>query len=132
MPHEHQWLPEPDDLPALIGPDDLHRSQPFRTIFDRDLSRLVNEVVQPFQRDLHKIALRIIGDAEQRQPLRSHVIAERQSRDLDLSLLAEKPFRRAICACTVVSWFNPLPSWPTTFLTSRRPYRKKQQRRAPS
>ena len=70
MLREHQWLPEFDDLPALIGADDLHRNQSFWTIFDEDLSRLANEVVQAFQRDLHKIALWIISDAEQLQPFR--------------------------------------------------------------
>jgi hypothetical protein len=44
-----------------------HTRQTFWTIFDGDLPRMSNEMVQSFQRGLQKILVRIIGDAEQWQ-----------------------------------------------------------------
>jgi hypothetical protein len=35
-------------------------------LLDENLSRLVNEMIQPFQRDLHEVALRILGPGSER------------------------------------------------------------------
>ena len=45
-------------------------------------------MIQPFERDLDDVVVGIIGNAEQRQPLRFDLIAKPERGDLDFGLLA--------------------------------------------
>src|SRR5262249_27079269 len=55
---------------------------------DIDVARLGDQMIQPLERHLDDVVVGIIGNADQRQPLRFDLIAKAERGDLDFGLFA--------------------------------------------
>jgi hypothetical protein len=86
---KQQGLPQRYDLPSPFAVNDLHTPEPIRTFIDRDAPGTANEMVNSFHDDFQQIVFRVIGDAEQRQPFRSDLVAERKAGNLDVGAFAD-------------------------------------------
>lgn len=82
-------VPQRYDLPSPFAVNDLHTPEPIRTFIDRDAPGTANEMVNSFHDDFQQIVFRVIGDAEQRQPFRSDLVAERKAGNLDVGAFAD-------------------------------------------
>src|SRR5215467_9497637 len=93
---QHQRIAKLDDLPDVVRIDDFERHQSTRCVLDIDVARFGDQMVQAFERDLDDVIVGIVGNAEQRQPLRFDLIAKAQRGDLDFGLFAFERGRDAI------------------------------------
>src|SRR5262249_6766334 len=85
---QNQRIAKLNDLFAFVGSDDFKRTQSSGRILDIDVARLGDQMVQSLERHLDEVVIGIIGNAEQRQPLRFDLSAKAQRGDLDFGLLA--------------------------------------------
>src|SRR5262245_44312491 len=93
---QHQRIAKLDDLLDLVGVDDFERHQSAGRILDIDVARLGDQMIQSLERHLDDVIVAIIGNAEQRQPLRLELIAKAERGDPELCLLAFEHGRDAI------------------------------------
>jgi len=84
---QHQRVAQLYDLTNAVGIDNLDAGQVKAIGFDPHLARVADHVIDPFERDFDQVILRIVGDAEQRQPLNLDLVAEIERGDLDFGLL---------------------------------------------
>src|SRR5712671_1936272 len=96
---QHQRILEPHHLPDTLRVDDLEAQQSFAVDVDINLARFANHMIEAIEGDLHEVALAIVDDAQQRQPLRLHLIAERKRSDLDFRPLSLEQLRYAVEKC---------------------------------
>ncbi len=67
---QHQRITKLDDLPDVVAVDDFERHQPAGRILDVDVARLLDQMIQSLERHLDDVIVGIVGNADQRQPLR--------------------------------------------------------------
>src|SRR5215471_14827392 len=84
------------DARDMLGLRALERSQSAVCIFHIDVAWLGNQMIQCLERHLDDVVVGIVGNAEQRQPLRFDLIAKAQRGDLDFGLFAFERGRDAI------------------------------------
>src|SRR4029077_16784119 len=77
-----------EDLPDIVSVDDFKRLYRFRPFLDINLARIWDEMIQSLERDLDDVVVRVVGDAEQGQPLCLYLVAEAKRNDLDLGSFA--------------------------------------------
>src|SRR5262249_11112420 len=65
-----------DDLAYVVSVDDFERGDSFRTVLDRDRTRLVDQVIEALERHLDEVILGVVGNADERQPLGLDLVAE--------------------------------------------------------
>src|SRR6266446_10669426 len=85
---QHQRIAKLDDLLDVVRIDDFERYQSAGCILDIDIARLGNQMIQSLERHLDDVIVGIVGNSEQRQPLRFDLIAKAQRSDFDFGLLA--------------------------------------------
>jgi len=93
---QHQRIAKLDDLPDVVAVHDFERRQAAGPLFDIKLAWLGDQMIQVFERDLDDVVIGIVGDTEQRQPVRFNLIAQLQRDDLDFRLFAFERSREAI------------------------------------
>src|SRR5262245_66429066 len=81
LPHlrwgrQHQWITKLDDLLDVVRVDDFERHQSTGRILDIDVARLGDQMIQSLERHLDDVIVGIVGNAEQREPLRLDLTAE--------------------------------------------------------
>jgi len=110
---QHQRIAKLDDLPDFVRVDDFERHQSAGRILDVDVARLGDQMIQSLERHLDDVIVGIVGNAEQRQPLRFDLIAKAQRSDFDFGLFAFERARDAIATavCRACGW-----SWQISYL----------------
>ena len=93
---KHQRIAELDEFPHIIRCDDFDGHQASDILIDIDFLWIMDQMVHAFEGQLDHIILGILGNAEQREPLRLDLIAQRQRGNLDLGPLAFEQLRNAI------------------------------------
>src|SRR5690348_12098156 len=75
---QHEGLAQLDDLPDALRIDHLQAHQLLGGGIEIDVDWVRDHVIVALERDLEEVVLVIVGDADQRQPIRLDLIAERQ------------------------------------------------------
>lgn len=93
---QHQGIPQLDEMSDVISCDNFDGQQASDVVIDMDLPRMMDEVVQAFERYFHQIVLGIVRNPKQREPISFHLIPERQRGNLNLCALAHDHLRKTV------------------------------------
>src|ERR1700693_2836441 len=83
-----------DRVPSSSMSSRLRSSPPL--FLDIKLARLVDQMVKPFDSDLHDIVFGVVDETDERHPFRLYLIAKVERRNLDLGLFSGDPLRNAV------------------------------------
>jgi hypothetical protein len=93
---QHELILELHNLPDAIGFHDFEARQTADPVIQIDFSRPVDHVVEAIERDFHNVVVGIVGDADERQPFRLHLVAQLEGGDLDFRLLGLQELRYGV------------------------------------
>ena len=79
---QHELIPELHNLPHAIDVHDFEARQTADPVIQIDFARPVDHMVEAIERDFHNVVVGIIGDANERQPFRLHLVAQVEGGDL--------------------------------------------------
>src|SRR5262245_34361056 len=93
---EQQGVAQPNDAESAGPVDDAKGRARKPRLFDEELPRAVDHVLQSIEEDLDRVLLRLVDEPLQRQPSRDDLVTDPARRHLDLGALADHRLRKEV------------------------------------